>query len=114
MSDGEASREESQINLAEVVRKLVTLSGDPARTLELFYWAQEPGILECVRGLLAMPPEARGALLTFLAAAEKPANVSATIDKTGAMILFSPDAAKIMRTFFGRARSRLAAPRFHS
>ena len=71
-------------------------------------------ILECLRGLLAIPAEVRGALLTFLAAAENPKNVSVAIDQAGALNLFSPDAAKIMTSSLGEGLSRPVGSRFHS
>jgi hypothetical protein len=74
--------------------------------------AQEPGVLEFVRIFLTVPSQVRGALQTFLLAAEDPKSVSVFVDGSGTLNLFSPNAVKVMKTFFsegqaGRAASRL-------
>ena len=50
----------------EVVRTLVLGCADHNRVLELFYWSQEPGLLETARALLALPDRSRSTLQSFL------------------------------------------------
>src|ERR1700691_380130 len=103
MRDGDidiAAAVEQEPNLREVVRALIVQTGTPARVLECYYWTEEPGILECLRALVGMPPQARAALQAFLAAAQNPKLVFASVDGAGALRLSSPEAAKTMATFF--------------
>ena len=99
------TEEKKKLDLAEILRALIVQTGDPSRVLEWYYWAQEPGILEFVRSLLMLPPEARRALQTFMASAEDPVSVSVSIDDNGTLNLFSPNAAKTMKTFFAEGRT---------
>ena len=114
MIEDDAPGDEKQANLGEVVRTLIAQTGDASRVLECYYWAQEPGVLECIRVLVAVPDQARGALLAYLAAAGNPRSVSAVVDRSGGLTLFSPDAAKIMTSFLGEGLSRPVGSRFHS
>jgi|SRR5579872_5219958 hypothetical protein len=103
---------EQALDMADVLHALIVQTADPSRVLEWHYWAQEPGILEFVRALLTVPHQVRAALQTFLSAAEDPESVSVFVDGAGTLQLFSPNAAKIMKTFFsegaaGRPVSRL-------
>jgi hypothetical protein len=97
-------KDKERPDLREVVRTLIVQADATARVLECYYWTEEPGLLECLRALLSMPPEARGALQTFLGAVENPKSISAAVDGSGALKLFSPDAAKTMATFFADGR----------
>jgi hypothetical protein len=114
MTESNSATQEHKKGLAEVVQALILQAGDPARVLECYYWAQEPGALECIRSLLAMPPQARGALQTFLAASEDPRSISVFVDDSGCLSLFSPEAAKIMTTFFNGGHSGRIASRYDS
>ncbi len=58
----------------ELLRTLVMGGVKQDRMLELYYWSQEPGLLEIIRAILALPPDAQEALRSFLAAAA-PASV---------------------------------------
>jgi hypothetical protein len=101
-------------DLREVVRTLIVQAGAAARVLECYYWTEEPGALESLRALMTMPPQARGALQTFLGAAGNPKSISAVVDGSGALRLFSPEAAKAMATFFADGRSDATASRVPS
>jgi hypothetical protein len=61
----------------ELLRTLVMGGVNHDRMLELYYWSQEPGLLEIIRAILALPPDAQEALSSFLAAAS-PASVTVT------------------------------------
>jgi hypothetical protein len=99
MSD-ETTGKDGEHDLAEILRVLIMQTVDPSRVLEWHYWAQEPGVLEFMRVFLTVPAEVRGALQTFLSAAEDPKSVSAFVDGSGTLNLFSPNAAQAMKTFF--------------
>lgn len=73
---------------------------DPARLLECYYWSGDPGIVECVRAIVAMPPEARAALLAFFAGAVVRPSISTTVNDDGSLTLFAPEAAIILKTLF--------------
>ncbi|QCI65148.1 hypothetical protein [Phreatobacter stygius] len=45
---------------------------DITRLRELVYWSQEPGLLELMRGILAMPDHALSSLQTFLGSVQAP------------------------------------------
>lgn len=60
---------------------------DPARLLECYYWSGDPGIVECVRAIVAMPPEARAALLAFFAGAVVRPSISTTVNDDGSLTL---------------------------
>jgi hypothetical protein len=92
--------EEVETDPREVVQSLIARAGNPARLLECYYWAQEPGLPETIRALLAMPVEVRTALLAFCAAAVVPSSITASVDATGTLTLRSPEAAAILPTLF--------------
>ncbi len=62
--------------------------------LELYYWSKEPGLLDIIRGIAAMPEQARAALESFVAMASEPKSVSATLDARGVLQLSSSDVAR--------------------
>ena len=94
--------------------KCTSTKADPSRVLEWHYWAQEPGILEFVRIFLTVPGQVRGALQTFLLAAEDPKSVSVFVDGSGTLNLFSPNAVKVMKTFFSEGQAGNCAARLPS
>jgi hypothetical protein len=108
------TNKDDDLDLAEVLRALIIQTADPSKVLEWHYWAQEPGILEFIRTFLTVPSQVRGALQTFLLAAEDPKSVSAFVDPSGTLNLFSPDAAKVMKTFFSERPAAGNAPRLPS
>jgi len=61
-----------------------------------------------------VPAQVRGALQTFLLAAEAPKSVSVFVDGPGTLNLFSPNAAKVMKVFFAEGQSATAASRLPS
>jgi hypothetical protein len=70
----------------EVVRTLVLGCADHNRILELFYWSQEPGLLEKARALLALPDCSRSALQSFLSRAQSQA-IYAEAEPDGRLVL---------------------------
>jgi hypothetical protein len=85
---------------ADALQQLILQHDDPARLLECYYWSKEPGLLECVRALVAAPAEVRSVLQAFFAAAVAREQITASIDAEGTLNLHSPEAATILTRFF--------------
>lgn len=85
---------------ARALQELIQQHDDPARLLECYYWSKEPGLLECIRAILAAPAEVRVVLQAFFAAAIVREQISASIDEEGTLNLSSPQAATILTRFF--------------
>lgn len=49
---------------------------DVTRLRELVYWSQEPGLVELMRGILAMPEQALSRLQAFLGTVQAPEHLS--------------------------------------
>jgi len=79
-----------------LIRTLVAGCGSPAQVLELYYWSREPGLIEVIRGIVAMPEESRAALEAFVAISRDAKTVVATLDRRGALTLTSAEAAKMV------------------
>jgi hypothetical protein len=60
-----------------------------SHVLELEYWSREPGVLEIVRALIAMPEHTRAAVEAFCAMVHEPAAVAAELDSAGRLTLTS-------------------------
>jgi hypothetical protein len=75
--------------LADIVRDLVLQDGDPAKVLEMHYWSQEPGVLECSRAIAIMSIEARSSLQAFLTAFTGH-RITASLDASGGLNLRPP------------------------
>ncbi len=56
---------------------------------ELYYWSREPGILEIIRSLMAMPERTRACIEAFFSIAHDPATVAAELDAAGRLTLTS-------------------------
>ncbi|HVZ52175.1 MAG TPA: hypothetical protein VG986_09425 [Pseudolabrys sp.] len=76
-------------NAWEVIRTLVNGGADSSRLLELYYWSQEPGIVELVRAYLEMNERARLAMGNFLLSA-RPQSIAAALDTQGRLVLSRP------------------------
>jgi hypothetical protein len=59
---------------------------DESRLLELYYWSQEPGVMEMVRAYLEMDERARLTLGNFMLTA-RPQSIVASRDENGSLIL---------------------------
>lgn len=77
-----------------LIRMLVAASGSAAGLLELYYWSREPGMLDTVRSIVAMPEKSRAAFEAFVALAGDPRSIDATLDPQGALTLTSPGSVK--------------------
>ena len=77
-----------------LIRMLVAGCGSPASVLELYYWSREPGMIDIMRGIVAMPEEARAALEAFLALARDPKSIEAGISPSGVLTLAAPETSK--------------------
>jgi hypothetical protein len=77
-----------------LVRALVAGCGSPAQALELYYWSKEPGLIDVIRAIVAMPEESRAALETFMAISRDTKSVVATLDRYGVLSLTSANAMK--------------------
>ena len=62
---------------------------DQARLVELYYWTQEPGLLEVIRAIAAMPASTREALESFFALAGDAQSIVANWESSGGLSLKS-------------------------
>jgi hypothetical protein len=77
-----------------LIRTLVAGCGSSAEVLELYYRSREPGLIEIMRGIVAMPDDTRAALEAFIALARDPKSIEATMNPHGALTLVSPETSK--------------------
>lgn len=77
-----------------LIRTLAAECGSPAEVLELYYWSREPGMIEMMRGIVAMPEAVRAALEAFIALARDPKSIEANMNPHGALTLVSPETSK--------------------
>ena len=61
---------------------------------ELYYWSSEPGFLEIIRTLAAMPESGRAAVEAFVSMAHDPASILASLDPAGRLTMTSPQVAQ--------------------
>jgi hypothetical protein len=83
----------------ELIQALVLGHVPADRILELFYLAQQPGVLEMVREAFDMRPESRAAMSAFFAVADAK-SINAEVDRAGRLILSAPgisEASAILR-----------------
>jgi hypothetical protein len=77
-----------------LIRTLLAACDDPAVALELLYWSREPGLVEVIRAVAAMPEETRASIEAFIALARDARTVSARLGPNGALTLHSGEATK--------------------
>ena len=94
--DGFVGDQDDQPELEDILNSIVVTCGDPARVLELFYWSQEPEVLEVIRWLMALSGKAREALCSFLTSVPDPQLVSVEVSLQGHVTLSSPEIAESM------------------
>jgi len=82
------NRTRGQPGVPDVVNQIIAKC-DPARLMELYYWSQEPGLLEITRAIAAMPEAGRDALESFFALGGDPQSVVATWEESGRLTLES-------------------------
>ncbi len=90
-------------NTWEVIKTLVNGGTDSSRLLELYYWSQEPGIVELVRAYLEMNERTRLTVGNFMLSAH-PQSIVATLDTQGRLVLSRPNTGN------GRAEKLRSAP----
>jgi hypothetical protein len=78
----------AQARMPEVVNQIVARC-DHARLMELYYWTQEPGLLEITRAVAAMPEAGREALESFFRLGGDPQSVSISWETDGRLSLES-------------------------
>lgn len=74
----------------EVIKTLINGGTDSSRLLELYYWSQEPGVIELVRAYLEMSERTRLTVGNFMFTA-RPQSLVATLDASGRLVLSQPD-----------------------
>src|SRR5947209_1793394 len=77
-----------------LVESVLRQVDSPERAVELFYWSQEPELLEAMRAIVAMRPAHLAQLCAFLAMAGDAESVAAELDEKGRLTLTSPDIAQ--------------------
>jgi hypothetical protein len=77
-----------------LIRMLLAACGSPAGLLELYYWSREPGMIDIVRAIAAMPEQTRASFEAFVALAGDSRSIEATLEPHGALTLASPEASK--------------------
>jgi hypothetical protein len=84
LESGDARRH----GLSDVIAS-IQRNEDWPRILELYYWSCEPGVLDLIRTLMAMPERTRASLEAFCAMAHEPGVISGELDAAGRLILTS-------------------------
>src|SRR3979409_2421122 len=79
----------SEPKLPELLQQIMAKSSHE-RIVELCYWAQEPGLLNIIRAVSAMPDQAREALDSFFALVGDSQSVVAQWESSGRLVLESP------------------------
>jgi hypothetical protein len=74
----------------ELIQALVLGRVPASQILELAYWSKAPGMLELAHAYFIMPQKSQATLRGFLALV-RPQTISAKVDKSGQLILSSPD-----------------------
>jgi hypothetical protein len=69
---------------------------DTSRLFELYYFSQEPAMLDIMRAIAALPEEARAALEAFFTMSHESAAIVAHWDATGRLTLSSPQVGQTM------------------
>ena len=77
-------------NVWEAIKTLVNGGTDSSRLLELYYWSQEPGIVELVRAYLEMNERTRLTVGNFMLTTH-PQTIVAALDSEGRLVLSRPD-----------------------
>jgi len=84
-ADGQADHQADH-NVWGMISTLANENSDESRLLELYYWSQEPGVMEMVRAYLEMDERARLTLGNFMLTA-RPLSIVASHDGNGTLIL---------------------------
>jgi hypothetical protein len=88
------NKSENDRTIERLIRSLVLECKSPSEVLELYYWSKEPGLIEVIRGIAAMPEEARASIEAFIALAGDAKSASAELDGRGVLTLASGEATR--------------------
>lgn len=99
-------------NVWGMIRSMANDNTDESRLLELYYWSQEPGVMELVRAYLEMDERARLTLGNFMLTTQ-PRSIVASCERSGALTLTqseitAPSAAKASPPAAARPQKRAA------
>jgi len=87
------ARGQGRIN--EVVNQIIDRCNH-ARLMELYYWTQEPELLEITRAIAALPKAGREALESFFRLGGDPQTIVATWEKDGRLTLESDNLGRAL------------------
>jgi hypothetical protein len=90
------SQSTSEPRSKDILETLVASGCEPTQIVEIYYWTREPGMLDLIRAIAALPEEARSALEAFFAMSHEPASVAAKWDAGGRLTLASPQVGQTM------------------
>lgn len=93
-ADYQKKASKDSVGMPEVVNQILSRC-DHARLLELYYWSQEPWLLEIIRAVAGTNDAAREALQSFFALGGDPQHVNVTWASTGKLYLESLDSTQI-------------------
>ena len=96
-----------------LIRTLAAACDLPAEALEVLYWSREPGLVDIIRGIAAMPEDTRAALEAFIALARDAKSVVGSLDQRGVLTLAVARSHADYRAgaiCSGERRGRCAAP----
>ena len=79
---------------ARLIRTLAAACDSPDEALEVLYWSREPGLVEIIRGIAAMPEDTRAAIEAFIGLARDAKIVSGNLDRRGVLTLASSQATQ--------------------
>src|SRR5262249_42009376 len=85
-----------KLQAAKVIQSVLAECEDSSRLLELFYLSREPGLLEILRAVAALPEETRASLEAFFTMSHEPASIKAGWDRSGRLTLASPQVGHAM------------------
>ena len=84
-----------ETRMPQVVSQIVARC-DHARLMELYYWTQEPALLEIIRAIAGMPESGREALESFFRLGGDPQTVTATWETDGRLSLESDNLGRAL------------------
>lgn len=88
------SEDEASLHPIDVVREILDEVGSLSRLMEVYYLVREPGLLDIMRGLAALPDEDRAKLEAFLARYRRAA-LNIREESAGALILERQEGSKL-------------------
>lgn len=97
MNDNGQAPPSSWREVEAVLKALAADSSNPGRILELYYWSQEPQLLDLLRAFMAMPPTTRAALEAFVSLAGSADAIAASWESPERLMLLvtEPDITEI-------------------